>query len=229
MEGNFVAYYRVSTDKQDTDCATQKADVLKWLNGGDHDLIAERTEVETGKRNDRPKLQEALALCRKHKATLVIAKLDRLGRNMAFISALMDSKVKFVAIDSPHASRLELHAKAMVAEEERRLIAQRTKDRLQYLKAQGTPWVSKKTGRLVERLGSPNPRKGSAAGCEAQRNKADEFAVRMLPIIDAIRSRGMTTLQAIADELTRQKWPTARGADAWSMVAVSGILKRIPA
>jgi hypothetical protein len=97
---------------------------------------------------------------------------------------------------------------------------------LQTLKAQGKPWVSKKTERIVERLGSPNPSKGSAAGCAARKTKADEFAARMLPIIEAIQARGMTTLQAIADELTRQKWPTARGVDAWSMMAVSNILKR---
>ena len=72
--------------------------------------IAEFTEIETGKRNDRPELERALALCRKRKAKLVIAKLDRLSRNLAFIAALMDSSVEFVAVDNPHATRLTLHS-----------------------------------------------------------------------------------------------------------------------
>jgi hypothetical protein len=94
------------------------------------------------------------------------------------------------------------------------------------LNTSGQPWISKKSGRLVERLGSPDPSRGSAAGCEAQRSKADEFAAKMVPIIDAIRARGITTLAGIADGLTRQKWPTARSAESWSMMAVSNILKR---
>jgi DNA invertase Pin-like site-specific DNA recombinase len=230
MEGNFVAYYRVSTEKQDADCAAQRLAVEQYLNGGGWNLIGEFPEVETGKGADalerRPELQKALALCRKRKATLVIAKLDRLSRNVHFISGLMESKVKFVACDMPHAQPFELHIRASFAEEERRMISQRTSAALQAKKAAGVPWVSKRSGRVVKRLGAPDPSKGAAAGRQAQRNKADEFAAKMLPVIDAVRSRGITTLEAIAGELTRQKWPTARGADAWSMMAVSGILKR---
>jgi DNA invertase Pin-like site-specific DNA recombinase len=103
-EGDFVAYYRVSTDRQGRSGlgldAQQKA-VQDYLNGGDWSLVAELTEVETGKRSDRPELAKALALCRKHKAKLVIAKLDRLSRNLAFIATMMDSGVEFVAVDSP--------------------------------------------------------------------------------------------------------------------------------
>jgi DNA invertase Pin-like site-specific DNA recombinase len=97
--------------------------------------IAEFTEIETGKRNDRPELERALALCRKRKARLVIAKLDRLSRNLAFIAALMDSGVEFVAVDNPHATRLTLHMLAAVAEHEREMIAARTKAALQAAKA----------------------------------------------------------------------------------------------
>jgi DNA invertase Pin-like site-specific DNA recombinase len=227
MEGRFVAYYRVSTEKQDADCAAQRLAVENYLNGGGWKLIGEFPEVETGKDNDRPQLAEALALCRKRKATLVIAKLDRLSRSVAFISTLMESKVKFVACDMPNASKFELHIRASLAEEERRLIGERTSAALQAKRAAGAPWVSKRSGRLVERLGSPDPSKGAAVGRQVQRNKADEFATKMLPIIDAIRARGITTLAGIADELTRQKWPTARGAESWSMMAVSNILKRV--
>jgi DNA invertase Pin-like site-specific DNA recombinase len=230
VEGNFVAYYRVSTEKQDADCATQRQAVERYLNGGGWQLLDEFVEVETGKGADalerRPELQKALGLCKRKKATLVIAKLDRLSRNLHFVTGLMESRVNFVAADMPFATKLEIHVRAMFAEHERDMIAKRTSERLQTLKAQGSPWVSKKTGRIVERLGSPNPPKGSAAGVAARKAKADEFAARMLPIIEAIQARGMITLQAIADELTRQKWPTVRGADAWSKVAVSDILKR---
>src|SRR5262249_19254047 len=134
----FIAYYRVSTDRQGRSglgLEAQQAAVRAYL--GQAAPIAEFTEVETGKRNDRPELKEALALCRKRKAKLVIAKLDRLSRNLAFIAALMDSGVEFVAVDNPHATRLTLHILAAVAEHERLMIAERTKAALQAAKARG--------------------------------------------------------------------------------------------
>jgi resolvase-like protein len=116
MSGPFVAYYRVSTDRQGRSglgLEAQQAAVRHYL--GSETAIAEFTEVETGKRNDRPELDRALALCRKRKARLVIAKLDRLSRNLAFIAALMDASVEFVAVDNPHATRLTLHILAAEA------------------------------------------------------------------------------------------------------------------
>jgi DNA invertase Pin-like site-specific DNA recombinase len=157
---------------------------------------------------------------------LVIAKLDRLARNVHFISGLMESKVNFIACDNPTANRLTVHILAAVAEHEARAISERTSSALQELKTKGRPWVSKKSGRLVERLGCPNPSKGSAAGVEAIKTRADEFAAKMLPVVDAIRARGLTTLQQIADELTRQRWKTARGADEWTPTAVRNLLMR---
>src|ERR1700756_1718867 len=110
MFGQFVAYYRVSTDRQGRSGlgleAQQKA-VRDYLSGGQ--IIAEFVEIETGKRNDRPELGRALAACRRHKAKLVIAKLDRLSRNLAFIATLMDAGAEFIAVDNPHANRLTLH------------------------------------------------------------------------------------------------------------------------
>jgi DNA invertase Pin-like site-specific DNA recombinase len=228
-EGTFIAYLRVSTAGQGRSglgLEAQREAIAHFLNGGGWRIAAEFVEVESGRKADRPQLAKALAACRAHKAKLLIAKLDRLSRNVHFISGLMESKVKFVACDMPHAQPFELHIRASLAEEERRMISQRTSAALWAKKAAGVPWVSKRSGRVVERLGAPDPSKGAAAGRQAQRNKADEFAAKMLPVIHAIRSRGITTLQGIANELTRQKWPTARGADAWSMMAVSGILKR---
>jgi DNA invertase Pin-like site-specific DNA recombinase len=108
------------------------------VDGGNWSVIAEFTEIETGKRNDRPQLERALAACRKHKARLVIAKLDRLSGNLAFIATLMDSSIEFIAVDNPHANKLTLHILAAVAQHEREMIAARTKAALQASKARGT-------------------------------------------------------------------------------------------
>src|SRR4051812_41758138 len=139
-QGKFVAYYRVSTTRQGQSglgLEAQRKAVTDFLDGGHWQLVAEAVEVESGKRSDRPKLQEALRLCRLHGATLVIAKLDRLARNVAFISNLMESGVDFVAVDFPQANRLTVHILAAVAEHEREMIAQRTKAALAAAKARG--------------------------------------------------------------------------------------------
>jgi DNA invertase Pin-like site-specific DNA recombinase len=112
-------------------------------------LVAELTEVETGKRSDRPELAKALALCRKHKAKLVIAKLDRLSRNLAFIATMMDSGVEFVAVDNPHANKLTLHILAAVAQHEREMIAERTKAALRAARQRGRVLGRNATERLA--------------------------------------------------------------------------------
>ena len=124
--GKFVAYYRVSTDRQGQSglgLEAQRNAVLDYLNGGSWTLVGEFTEVEIGKHADRPQLAAALAACKKQKAKLVIAKLDRLSRNLAFIAALMDSGVEFVAADNPHANKLTIHILAAVAQHEREAIS----------------------------------------------------------------------------------------------------------
>ena len=124
--GRFVAYYRVSTDRQGKSglgLEAQREAVQSYLNGGSWTLAAEVTEVESGKRNDRPELDRALGLCRLYGATLVVAKLDRLARNVAFISKLMESGVDFVAVDFPQANRLTVHILAAVAEHEAAMIS----------------------------------------------------------------------------------------------------------
>jgi DNA invertase Pin-like site-specific DNA recombinase len=131
MRGKFISYLRVWTDRQGEHGygidARRKA-VADFLNGGSWQLLAEFVEVESGKNNDRPQLAEALAACRKHKAKLVIAKRDRLARNVAFITNLMDGKVDFVCCDMPEATRLTIHVLAAVAEHEREMIAKRSRD-----------------------------------------------------------------------------------------------------
>jgi DNA invertase Pin-like site-specific DNA recombinase len=140
MRGKFISYLRVSTDKQGErgyGMAAQKKAVTDFLNGGNWELLGEFVEVESGKHNDRPELAKALAACRKHKAKLVIAKLDRLARNVAFIANLMDGRVDFVCCDMPQATRLTIHVLAAVAEHEREMIAKRTKEGLAAAKVRG--------------------------------------------------------------------------------------------
>src|SRR5258708_5460930 len=132
-QGKFVAYFRVSTDKQGRSglgLEAQREAVLTYLDGGRWSLVEKFVEVESGKRNDRPELTAALATCKKHKAKLIIAKLDRLSRNLAFIATLMDSGVEFIAVDNPHANKLTIHILAAVAQHEREMISQRTRDAL---------------------------------------------------------------------------------------------------
>src|SRR3954466_12001673 len=165
--GRFVAYYRVSTDQQGRSglgLEAQREAVRSFLNGGSWTLADEVTEVESGKRNDRPELDRALGLCRLYGATLVVAKLDRLARNVAFISKLMESGVDFVAADFPQANRLTVHTLAAVAEHETAMISARTKAALNAAKARGA------------KLGNPpnlhNQLDGSAKGNAAKTAKA---------------------------------------------------------
>ncbi len=146
--GTYVAYYRVSTDRQGKSglgLDAQRAAVDAYLNGGNWTLAEAFTEVESGRRNDRPELAKALDLCRRKRATLVIARLDRLARNVAFIANLMDADVDVVAVDMPEANRFTLHIMAAMAEHEAALVSQRTRAALRAAKDRGrklgwSPW-----------------------------------------------------------------------------------------
>ena len=213
MADRFVAYYRVSTDRQGKSGlgleAQQKA-VMDFVNG---ELIEQFTEVESGKRSDRPELLKALKACKRHKATLVIAKLDRLARNVAFIANLMDSGVEFVAVDMPHANKLTVHILAAVAEHEREMISLRTKEALQAAKNRGV------------KLGSPVPEKASALGVTSQIDKASRFAENVIPVIREIENSGAKSLRAIATALNARGIPSARGGE-WQAATVRNVLKR---
>jgi DNA invertase Pin-like site-specific DNA recombinase len=209
-QGKFVAYFRVSTDKQGKSglgLEAQRKAVLDYLNGGSWKLIEELVEVESGKHADRPQLAAALAACKKHKARLVIAKLDRLSRNLAFIAALMESGVEFTAVDNPHANKLTVHILAAVAEHEREMISERTKAALQAAKARGV------------RLGNPAKR-----GVAAVRANARQFAANVLPIIEEIERAGITSRNAIAAKLNERNVRTARGGK-WTHVQVGAVLR----
>jgi DNA invertase Pin-like site-specific DNA recombinase len=214
--GRFVAYFRVSTDRQGKSglgLEAQRESVLAWLNGGSWTMAAEFVEVESGKHADRPELGKALAACKRHKAKLVIAKLDRLSRNLAFIATLMDSGVEFVAVDNPHANKLTIHILAAVAQHEREMSSQRTKDALQAAKARG------------KRLGNPELDKARQLAFAANGEAADRFAANILPIISGIKASGVTSLRGIARALDARGVRTARGGE-WSAVQVSSILHR---
>lgn len=221
-KGNFIAYYRVSTDRQGKSglgLEAQREAVETFLNGGNWQLVAEHTEVESGKRNDRPELAKALDACRRHKAQLVIAKLDRLARNVHFVSGLMESGVDFVAADMPEANKLTVHLLAAVAEHEREQISARTKAALAAARARG-----KKLGwAMPERR--DEQQWAARKGTDAAVSKADTFAANVAPIIREIQSAGITTLQGIADALNARGIKTAR-ARQWAPATVRNVLLR---
>ncbi len=204
----------MSTDKQGQSglgLGAQRQAVTTYLSGR-AELIAEYTEIETGKRNDRPQLVAALAECRRKRAKLVIAKLDRLARNVYFISGLMESGVEFVAVDMPEANRLTLHILAAVAEHEREMISKRTREALQVAKARGT------------HLGNPRPAEALVKGRGVIAAHLADFHDQVQPQVELLHAQGYG-LQAIARELNRRGVPTARGK-LWAAATVAGVLKQ---
>jgi DNA invertase Pin-like site-specific DNA recombinase len=215
-QGKFVAYFRVSTDRQGKSglgLDAQRKSVLDFLDGGRWELVAEFTEVESGKRSDRPELVKALAACKRHKAKLVIAKLDRLSRNLAFIATLMDSGVEFIAVDNPHANKLTIHILAAVAQHEREMISARTSAALKAAKARG------------KRLGNPRLADARKHAARARAEQSDRYSANVLPVIHEIQDSGIKSLRGIARVLAARGIRTARGG-AWSPVQVSDILRR---
>jgi len=213
--GKFVAYFRVSTDRQGKSglgLEAQREAVMNYLDGGRWTLIKEFTEVESGKRNGRPELVKALAACKRQKAKLVIAKLDRLGRNLAFIATLKESGVEFVAVDNPHANELTVHFLAAIAQHEREMISERSKAAL---------LAAKRRGR---RLGNPNLPEAAKRGVAALKANAKRFAANVRPIIDEIIAAGAKSHTAIAAKLNERNVPTARGG-VWTHVQVGAILR----
>jgi DNA invertase Pin-like site-specific DNA recombinase len=221
----FVAYFRVSTDAQGRSglgLEAQREAVARHVEGARGRIIAEFEEIESGKKNDRPKIATAISTCRLRRATLVIAKLDRLARNVAFVSNLMESAVDFVACDNPYATRLTIHILAAVAEHEREMISERTKAALAAAKARGV------------RLGNPNlwPGNGSRAfaksGRVARSKLSDEHAADVSPYIEAARLAGCKSLGDLARALTARGIPTPGGTvKIWRSEQVRRVLRRL--
>jgi DNA invertase Pin-like site-specific DNA recombinase len=217
MKNECVSYLRVSTNKQGIGglgIDAQRNAVANFINSNGGKLVAEFAEVESGKRKDRPELDKAIALCRKTKARLIIAKLDRLARNAAFVLNLKDSGVDFVAVDAPHANRLTITILAAVAEQERDWISERTKAGLAAAARRGI------------KLGNPNLDKVRSKAIAANQARANKFALKLAPVVREIQKAGVTTLRGIAECLNARGYKTALGK-AFTRQAVANVMQRM--
>jgi DNA invertase Pin-like site-specific DNA recombinase len=225
MAGAIVGYMRVSTKGQGESglgLDAQRSALESYARQAGATLIVVYVEVESGKLAGRPELAKALAHARRSKATLVVAKLDRLARNVAFLSALMEGKVPFVACDNPHANRLTIHILAAVAEAEAEAISDRTKRALAAYKARG----GRLGGQLPQcrNLTPDAQRKGAERAALARSRNAAEAYADLLPTVAELRAKGLS-LQAVAQELNRQGHTTRRGKP-WNPVQVARVLVR---
>lgn len=212
----FIAYLRVSTQKQGESglgLDAQRAAIVRHVASGT--LLETFIEVESGKRSDRPQLALALERAKTLGATLVVAKLDRLARDVAFIANLMKAGVDFVACDMPHANRLTLHILAAVAEDEARRISERTRAALEAARARGV-----KLG--GDRGNVPSREVRAKAQAARQANAAARLA-RLAPLIHGLRQQGISAPKALANALNERGIVTARGS-RWQPVQVSRVL-----
>lgn len=219
-----VAYQRVSTTKQGQSglgLDAQWAAIQAYAQMTKGTVIERFTEVESGKTNNRPELSKALRLAKLTGAVLVIAKLDRLSRNAAFLLTLRDSGVRFIAADMPDANDLTVGIMALVAEQERIAISKRTKEALQAAKARG------------QTLGNPNgaaalrrANKGNEASVKSLKAGAEQRAEQLREVIEALNAQGFTTLGALADQLNQRGILTSRGG-SWHRSTVSNLMKRL--
>jgi DNA invertase Pin-like site-specific DNA recombinase len=221
-EQQALAYYRVFTDRQRRSglgIEAQRSAVQRFAEAEGFELVAEFTEVETGKGADaldrRPQLAAALADGRTRKCPVIVAKLDRLSRDVAFVATLMAQRVPFIVAElGTDADPFMLHLYAALAEKERRLISERTKAALAARKAQGA------------RLGNPrNLGEAGAIGRKVLAEEADAFAANTVPIIGSLRSSGVTDLRGLASALNARGVPTARGG-TWHVSNVWNVLRR---
>jgi DNA invertase Pin-like site-specific DNA recombinase len=216
-----IAYYRVSTQQQGRSrlgIEAQKAAIARFAETEGMEVLAEYVEVETGKGADaldrRPELAAALARARKVKCPVVVAKLDRLSRDVAFISGLMAHRVPFVVAElGMDADPFMLHLYAALAEKERALISARTKAALAAKKAQGI------------KLGNPRAAEAAIKAQAAHRASADRFAANILPIVESIQGAGISSHAGIADALNKRGVRTARGG-RWHATTVRNLLAR---
>jgi DNA invertase Pin-like site-specific DNA recombinase len=223
--GKFVAYYRVSTDRQGKSglgLDSQRDAVASYLNGGDWKIVAEFTEVESGRRADRPQLEQALAAARLHRCPLVVSKVDRLTRSVAFLSRLLEAGVDVRFADLPQiegaAGRFMLLQMVAVAQLEADFISDRTKKALAQAKKRGT--------KLGGDRGVIPSKRAHKAAADAIQARVASRAADLAPTIATLQAGGATTLRAIAAGLNAQGITTARGGD-WDQTQVRRLLARV--
>lgn len=218
--GKHIAYYRVSTARQGKSglgLEAQKKAVSDYLNGGSWELLGEFVEIESGKIDARPQLNEALRLCKLTGAKLVVAKLDRLSRNVAFLANLQDSKVQFVAADMPEANELTIHIMAAVAQAERKAISKRTIEALAAAKARGV--------KLGGNRGNLHDLKiGHLISAEVRSKLSLDRARELLPFLENAKASGATSLRQLASYLNDKGIPAARGG-SWSANQVARVIQ----
>ena len=230
MEGRFVVYYRVSTDKQGKSglgLEAQRATVMNHLNArassnsGNCEIVSEYTEIESGGKDNRPELERALRDCRLKNARLIVAKLDRLSRDLGFITTLQKSAVGFTVAEMPDATELTIHIYAAMAQHERKLISQRTKEALARAKANG-----KQLGNPCLRRGERIPGSGIPPHANAGRIKdADAFALEIAKVIQEMGGSDGRSLREIAEDLNNAGYRTARKGE-WHATSVNRVLQR---
>ncbi|MEM6942122.1 MAG: recombinase family protein [Pseudomonadota bacterium] len=223
-QGRIVAYERVSTARQGRSglgLEAQRSTIDSFVTARGATLLGRFTEVESGRRTDRPELGRALELARLTGATLVIAKLDRLSRNAAFLLALRDSGVRFIACDMPEANNLTVGIMALVAEQECAAISKRTKEALAAARARGVKLGNPNGAAALRRAG-----KGGNALCATVSANADAHARNLAPVVADLHAQGVTTLRALAAALNDRGMLTRR-AGQWHASSVSNLLARL--
>ncbi|ALO42512.1 recombinase family protein [Pseudoalteromonas phenolica] len=216
---NFIAYYRVSTQRQGQSglgLESQQSIVSDYIQRQDGTLLHQYTEIESGKNNNRPQLTQALQHCQLTNSTLIVSKLDRLSRDLHFLSSVMKSNIKFICCDQPNSGPLVLQVLAAVAEQERRSISSRTKQALQAAKNRG------------KKLGNPNLNKvRNTCSKKAQAKfieNTEKYQNAIFPVIKSIQERDITTLAAIANELNKLGFKSRTGKQFYP-ATVRNILK----
>ena len=222
-DAEWVAYFRVSTKEQGRSglgLDAQRRAVEEYMGSNGWELIGDYTEIESGRNNARPELEQALAACRLHGARLIVAKLDRLARDASFLLSLQSAGVDFVAADMPDANRLTVGILACEAEAEAEAISQRTREALTAAKERGV------------KLGTPANltqaarEKGAEVSAAVRSARADQRAADLAPIIREIREAGITSRRGIARALKDRGIPTARGG-TWTATGVRRVLDRL--
>ena len=224
MMNKYVCLYRVSTDKQGRSGlgleAQQQAvqSLLRQVNG---DVIEEVVEVVSGRKANRPQLQNAIELCQAYDATLIVAKFDRLSRDAHFLLGLQKAGIKFIAADNPQANELTVGILALVAQQEAKAISERTKAALAAAKARGV-----KLGGFRGYIGT---RENLAMATVAKKQKADDKANKLRPILDRVNPNGLLSLNRIASILNDEGVLTPSGKGKWYPSTVKNLYDRLVA